>query len=190
MNPWDIDSFNWTMLTPDSLVLEVGAYQGRWAKEICRKYNPRLYAFEPARWAYDICKAELADYPNAHVFNFGLGKVNDILPMGEYETDGCSFLKNSRVQGGVGAIREIVRVFERLKIERVDLMLMNIEGYEYVLLPYMIETGLLDKVDTLMVQFHDFAADIAAHERLIMSIEKTHKVLWDYGTTLKAWEKI
>lgn len=64
MNEWDTRSFDWP-LTQDSIVLEIGAYKGRWASEMCKRYNPKLYAFEPQLWAYNECVEALKPYNNA-----------------------------------------------------------------------------------------------------------------------------
>lgn len=76
--------------------------------------------------------------------------------MGEFGTDACSFINtgpDSREQGN-GLIRDYAIVAEELEIDHIDLMIMNIEGYEFELLPYLMELGLLENIDRLIIQFH------------------------------------
>lgn len=183
-------------LTTESIVLEIGGYEGRWAKQIAERYAPHLYVFEPQQWAYEKCRAALASYPRAQVLNYGLWVHAGLLPMGDYETDGASFVKDGewcaadRRVMGVGLVREAGEVWRELELDNVDLCLINIEGGEYTLLPHLIETGLLNRIRFLMVQFHLFVPDGAAHYSAARrEIERTHRVKWDFGTTLTAWER-
>jgi len=82
--------------------------------------------------------------------------------------------------------------FKELKIGRIDLMLMNIESYEYVLLPHMLDAGILPR--RLMVQFHPWHD---AFDEYGMALAKLHtrlddlgyKIAWTYGILLTAWER-
>jgi len=109
--------------------------------------------------------------------------------MGEFETDGASFLPRPRNQG-VGEMVRIDTFLAVSSIESIDLMLINIEGYEYDLLPFMIKKGIMPRIRNLMVQFHLFADPSgSATVGLRKSIGATHDILWDYGSTLVAWRR-
>lgn len=173
-HPWDVQALDWP-LTTRSVVVEVGGYKGRWALQIAERYNPMLFVFEPQAWAADVCRAVLGK--RANVYAVALGDQDATLPMGDYETDGCSFTKPG---SSMGQMREIKGMFEQCQItDRIDLMLMNIEGYEYTLLPHMLNQGIFPK--WLMVQMHD--------GRMIDEIAG-YRVLWSYGAMLTAWGKI
>lgn len=185
---WDQRAIDWP-LTSDSTVVEVGGYKGRWALQIAERYHPRLFVFEPQLWAYEVCKRALGDA--ATVKHFGLGDHDDLLSMGEYETDGCSFVKPSAAtdNSDKGLIYEIGRIFKELEISAVDLMLMNIEGYEYTLLPHMLNKGILPK--RLMVQFHTFVDEYGmALAKIHQQLEDVgYRIVWTYGVMLTAWER-
>ena len=189
MNDWDIKSFDWP-INSDSVVVEIGGYKGRWAKEIANRYDPYLYVFEPQQWAYKICRDELRGN-KALVFDYALISGNSIVStIGDFGTDGASLLKGNHENNSIVETKNIDEAFSFLELTDIDLLLMNIEGYEFTLLPYMIETGMLNKIRYLMVQFHMFASSESEYNFLKTEIEKTHKKLWDYGPTLVAWEKI
>lgn len=181
---WDRKALDWPDLTPDSVVVEVGGYKGRWALQIAEHYHPRLYVFEPQPWAFATCEAVLGD--QATVLPFGLGAISDMLPMGEWETDGASFVKHGE---HYGLIREISRAFKDHTITTIDLMLMNIEGYEYTLLPHMLSKGILPK--RMMVQFHPFAdQDGMALAHIHAALDQLgYRIVWTYGVMLTAWER-
>lgn len=180
---WDRRAIDWP-LTRDSVVVEVGGYKGRWALQIAERYAPRLYVFEPQNWAAAVCRRVLG--PVATVLEYALGTEDRILPMGNYETDGASLLVPGDYRVGV---LEIGATFAELGLSYIDLMLMNIEGYEYTLIPHMIKRGILPQ--RLMVQFHTFADPSGVetgriYERLTAA---GYRIAWTYGVVLTAWER-
>ncbi len=183
-HPWDARALDWP-LTSDSVVVEVGGYTGRWALQIAERYAPRLYVFEPQPWAYAVCKEVLGE--RAIVKDYALGTQSAELLMGGWDTDGCSFVK----PGGehTGWMLEMRTVFTALDITHIDLMLMNIEGYEYTLLPYMLGQGILP--DRLMAQFHPPTPDGVETGQIYARLADAHyTVAWTYGIVLTAWERI
>lgn len=177
---WDRRAIDWPELNQDSIVWEIGSFKGRWALQMAERYNPVLYCFEPQTWAWEVTRYVLAGY-KAMAFNFGLGTENATLPMGEFETDGCSFLRDTRTKG-TGEIRDIVEVLDEYGVESIDICLINIEGYEYELVPYMIENDILPRY--LMVQFHGDAMQDLLLRKLI---ETKYEIYWDYGKWLACW---
>lgn len=178
---WDEKAIDWP-LTTDSVVVEVGGYKGRWALQIAERYQPKLFVFEPQPWAYEVCRQVLKD--SAEVLNYALGVSSGQAEMGEWETDGCSLVK----PGGVPVwVHEIGAAFRDLGITTVDLMLVNIEGYEYILLPHMFDQGIYPI--RLIVQFHEFADPHGEGRRAIQSrMRGLYRRVWDYPE-LTAWER-
>lgn len=175
---WDEKAVEWS-LTPDAVVVEVGGYKGRWALQIAERYQPRLYVFEPQPWAVATCMRVLGK--RAHIFGCALGDKDDRCAMGEWETDGCSLVKPGEHQV---FMREIGQLFKAYDLSHIDLMLINIEGYEYTLIPHMLDRGIIPQ--RLMVQMHSFAGDSAA---LRTTLATHYRLLWDYGDVLSAWER-
>lgn len=185
---WDLDSVDFP-LTEDSVVFEIGGYEGRWAKEIATRYNPELFVFEPQMWAYRKCLEALKGFDHTYVFEYGLGLKTGVFPMGNWETDGCSLVNfPSGKLAGDGIITEMSEFLKSLNVDHIDLCLMNIEGYEFKLIPYMIETGIMDKIDYFMCQFHLVSATGNEYYDLRREISKTKKLRFDYGAILTCWE--
>lgn len=184
-HPWDHQALDWP-LTTESVVVDVGGYKGRWALQIAERYRSRLYVFEPQPWAAAVCREVLGE--RATVEGYGLGTKNAVLPMEHWETDGCTFVTIGP-RADFGELREIGEAFEEFGVAHIDLMMMNIEGYEYTLIPHMLDQGIYP--DRLMVQFHAFADPDGAqlvriHERMA---EADYTVPWTYGPLLSAWER-
>lgn len=185
---WDRRAIDWP-LNKESVVVEVGGYKGRWALQIAERYQPRLHVFEPQPWAAAVCREVLGE--RATVLEYGLGTEDDELPMEEWETDGCSFVKDARMGSawGEAPIREIGRAFGELGITHIDLMLMNIEGYEYTLIPRMLDQGIYPC--RLMAQFHTFADPNGMQlAKIYQRLEESHyRIAWTYGVMLTAWDR-
>lgn len=182
-HPWDARALDWP-LSKESVVVEVGGFTGRWALQIVERYQPRLFVFEPQQWAARVCAEILGKYTTT--LAYGLGTKDETVSMGAWETDGCSVLKDGDQQG---ELREIGAAFKTLGIKKIDLMLMNIEGYEYTLIPHMLSKGIAPA--RLMVQFHTFADPDGTKLPQIQELLAAHgyKLVWSYGVVLMAWVK-
>ena len=73
-------------------------------------------------------------------------------------------------------------------IQNINLCLMNIEGYEFKLIPYMIETGIMDRIDYFMCQFHLQGGKETEYYDIRRRLSETKKIRFDYGPTLTCWE--
>lgn len=205
MNPWDEASFDWPLGfdVPDTVVVEVGGFEGRWLAGMAERYEATFHAFEPQPWAADRLEQRVLQQlgPNSAlaVHRFGLGRTDSALPMRGWNTDACSFLKDDawyerhpgegRRDEGIGQIRPVGRVFAQLGLERTDVLMMNIEGFEYVLLPEMARGGLLHRIEHIAVQFHDGYDTEATEAEVRELIGRTHDVRWDWPGTLTAWTR-
>ena len=79
-------------------------------------------------------------------------------------------------------------VFDRLGLERIDLLKVNIEGGEYELLPFLIRSGWIKKIVDLQVQFHTIGAEyVSAREAIRSALSKTHVESWCYWFVWESW---
>ena len=145
----------------------LGAFRGKLMEFMLQRFPEMDYivGYEPQRWAAEEAQEHLSRYPMRRwqVKPYGLDTSLNGYPMqrlmGEWGTDGCSLVDMSRVHGHgdfMGIARELVDA------EPWDLLIMNIEGYEWALLPYLLEVPpggyivrpLSDHIKALCVQFH------------------------------------
>lgn len=152
-----IKEFN---LPPESNVVVVGAYKGLAMEALDELYHPaQVIGYEPQIWAANETFARVEGRDNCAIIPFALwagtppvGKI----PMGEWHTDACSFVNvgpGSREQGFGSAI-DANLALATLGVDKIDLMVMNIESYEYQLIPYLRSKKWLEKIDRLAVQWH------------------------------------
>lgn len=152
-------------LKPGMRALIVGAYQGK-VMELLATQQPEykeIVGYEPQTWAHERAQTRmvLGGFQNCPVYPYGLGLVTNIEPMGEYHTDAASFINTGSREQGSGLLVNANQELSRLlgDDERIDLMIMNIEGYEFKLLPFLREAGWLERIDEIAVQWHLFHSE-------------------------------
>ena len=69
-------------LTSDSVVFDVGGYQGDFAADIHEKYGCTVYIFEPVLEFYQSCVERFKGNNKIICFNYGLASVNGSLEIG------------------------------------------------------------------------------------------------------------
>lgn len=182
-------------LTSNSIVFDLGAYKGEWSFKIWKKYKCNIYAFEPIFEFYNeayhvLNNEEVTDKSNKKIkiFNFAMGgqtRHEDI----SYINDGSSFFIESGKTESVH-IRDIVEVIEELKIKRVSLIKMNIEGSEYEVLERLIEKNMLGMFDNFQIQFHREVKDYKSKRKAIQDeLRKTHKCAYNFEFVWESWSK-
>lgn len=68
--------------------------------------------------------------------------------------------------------------------------MMNIEGYEFALIPHMLELGIFDRITYFMCQFHPYDGDEGhLYDQIRESLFEKMDYRFDHGTTLTCWER-
>lgn len=146
-----------------STCIVAGAYRGLVMETLDELYHPeRIVGFEPQLWAFRQAWERLAPRPSCVVVPWGLSTGEEgLFPMAAYETDECSFVGIGDERGpvrsqqrGEGRLVESVRGLDMFRLSSIDLAVINMEGYEYRLLPYWFQYGVANRIDRLIVQFH------------------------------------
>lgn len=142
-------------LPPKCRIVVAGAFEGRVMRLLAEMFPGyrEMIGFEPQKWAAARCYDNVKKYPNMNVVASGLladSRIYEHLPMGEFGTDACSMLGAPREQGEGVFTDAYVQLSHSIPI---DLLVMNLEGYEYRLLPYLAKRG-PDYIRQFAVQFH------------------------------------
>lgn len=178
-------------LDKSSVILDVGGYLGDYAESINHKYGCLVYLFEPVPSFYEECVSRFSDNPSVVCLNYGLSSSSGWLDIG-LDNNASSFKK---IEVGemtqLAQVRSFTEVFAELGISKIDLIKINIEGGEFDLIPVMIDSGLINKIRYLQVQFHNFIEGAVENRQNIRnSLKKTHREMWSYEFVWESWERI
>lgn len=201
------------LVLPDNATIVVtGAYKGKVMDYMLRVYPQigRIVGFEPQTWAYGDALIRLHEAhgsaeqvepevgPHWELYNFGLLATtlpsNQILPMYAYETDECSLIYKPNsprhdLQQGNGRFFDLPGVFDRdvIGIDHVDLWIMNMEGYEYIMINWLASQPAyftIDQVDSFAIQFHEYAAPNDLHAKVLAQLDAYGPRVFD---NIPAW---
>lgn len=180
-------------------VWEVGAFNGRWTADMLARWpDIHITCFEPQDWCVAQLWERFLDEVTAGrvtIVPFALGDRPGRFHMGDWGTDGCSFTKghtwtreNPSRLSGEGRMADAVQLVAQRP--EITLAMINIEGYEYALLPHLAQAGLLGRFRQLGVQMHPGLAPAGwDSDRLRALLLETHELTWDYGDVLSAWRR-
>lgn len=177
-------------LTPDSVVLEVGGHKGNWTDELINRlgFEPNIYLFEPVWQFYEEAEKRLASRKKMRLYNVGLSDKNEFATLKLMDVGTGLYAEGPEVEVN---FRDVVDTFEVLKLEEVDLCVINAEGAEFTLIPRLIESGLIKRIKTLLVQFHCVVENCEEkHEAINARLRETHKIVHDYPFVWESWERI
>lgn len=175
-------------LDKDSIIFDIGGYKGEFARDIFCKYNSNIFIFEPVPEFFNEINQRFIRNGKVNVYNFGLGSKNQKSNI-YLDNNGSSLYKKASNSIEI-EIRSFNDFINENKIERIDLIKINIEGSEYDLLESIIEAGNISKIHNIQVQFHDYIIDNAFERmRLIQNrLSETHHLTFQYEFVWENWE--
>lgn len=174
-------------LNENSMVFDLGGYEGQWASDIFSKYRCVVFIFEPYKDYANNIRNRFVKNTSIKIFDFGLGKEDRITTLYS-NNDGSSVFKKTGLSFEI-RIAKASSFLKMEKITKIDLMKVNIEGGEYDLLEELIDSGMIGLIKNLQVQFHDFVPDAYTRMKKIQgSMEKTHRLTYNYEFVWENWE--
>ena len=185
-------------LDRSSIVVDAGAFVGEWAGPIEDRYHPRLYAFEPSPTSFAQLEQRLGSIPSVQLFNVGLGAADGTSALHDPLGPGASTTGRGPEVGDrsptddavVVEVRDVAKGFDELELPHVDLLKVNIEGAEYDLFDRLIETGWLERIDTISIQFHEWHPKAHRRRRRIRrALAVNHREVWCYDWVWELWTR-
>lgn len=176
-------------LNENSIVIDVGGYMGDYSSDICCKYNPYIFIFEPISAYYEAIKNRFSDNPKVTVIHAGLADEDTKSSISIQDAASSIY---SKVESATEEIRliSVIDFIRDHQISHIDLMKINIEGGEFKLLDAMINNNLLDIVNYYQIQFHHFVPGAQAKRKAIqLELEKGFDLQWDYPFVWESWQK-
>ena len=175
-------------LGPQSVVFDLGGYVGDFANAIHCRTGATVYLFEPGKMFFEKCLERFRGNSSIKLFNFGLGdKEGDFMLS---ESDDASAISASSIRGERVLVKRFSDVYGELGLSEVDLLKINIEGGEFEVIPHLIETGLIQNINHLQVQFHNFVPGAERkRDDIVRALEKTHQRDWCYPFVWESWSR-
>jgi FkbM family methyltransferase len=173
----------------DSVVLDIGGYQGQWTSDLFSRYRCQIYVFEPVTTFSNQIVQRFIKNHKIEVFPFGLGSYSRKDKI-HINADGSSIFGTSNNCEEI----EILDVKDWIKkrgLDKIDLMKINIEGGEYELLDRLIDTHLIKTIGNIQVQFHDFTKFSSSKmESIQKKLKNTHKPTYQYKFVWENWTRL
>lgn len=176
-------------LMGESVVFDVGGYLGDFAEAVYQRYGCKVYIFEPVPEFYEKCIARFSGNEKIVTLNYGLSSIDESLDIG-LAADASSFA-SPHATGAVQKVllRSVARVIGELGLSRIDLMKINIEGGEFEVIPALVKSGDIKKIQYLQVQFHNFVTHAESRRAEIRTqLQKTHMQMWNYDFVWESWK--
>jgi FkbM family methyltransferase len=174
-------------LDEDSIVFDLGGYKGEWAMKIWERYKCNIHVFEPIKTFYEQARSKFEHNPKVRLYNFGLSDQDEHEHISLANDASSVFAQNKNVDI---ELRDVKHTIDNLKIAKIDLLKINIEGGEFKVLPRMIECGLIEMCSDIQIQFHNFYPDAPRlREDIRKSLKLTHHLTYDYTFIFENWRK-
>lgn len=180
-------------------IVVAGAYRGRVMELLATVYPEygNIVGFEPQDDARAFALERLKKYKNVTIEPYGIGTTYGTFPMGEYGAEYAGFLnldpaasRTSAKGHGQGQIKEASHTFRELGLNKIDFMLLNMEGYEFILIPHLLDNGWFERgaIERLAVQIHWGMGHDNEYGDMIRRLERTHKRVFDEIPSWGYWQ--
>lgn len=201
LNNWFTDNGDYTHninyeLNDNSVVIDLGGYHGLWIDEILKKNSPQIpniILVEPVPEFYNHLVKKFENQEKIKVMNVGVSTNKDEITKTLYiSNDGSSTNFNMNVKSSIQIkTLPIEKILSDNNINEVDLLQVNIEGDEYGLMEYMIESGIIDRFKNIQIQFHlGITNDKERRDNIQKNlITKGFKNKFDYPFVWESWGK-
>ena len=171
----------------NSKIFDIGGYEGDWSNSIYSRYGSIIYIFEPIKKNYDFICNRFKNTDCINIYNYALSNKNEFSDITLYDAS-SSFYITDGIKEKI-EIRNINDIIDDLKIDKIDIMKINIEGSEYDLLEAISDDN-INKVNNFQIQFHKIGNDYESRRNDIRKrLSKTHSITFDYKFVWENWKK-
>jgi FkbM family methyltransferase len=137
-----------------SIVVDLGAHRGEFSTQISRRFGCRCFGAEP----HPLLHSGIRQSDLVSVLNCAIAPLDAPVRLHVSAYSECHSLR-PLPRSGVGSIEvdgiTFQRFMETFRIDRINLLKVDIEGSEVELLETLPD-DILDRIDQMTVAFHDF----------------------------------
>lgn len=188
---WNRDRGNETRileypLNQDSWIIELGGYEGWFTEKAYNKFKCNILSVEPI--FYDTLINKFKNFDKIRIECCGISDEEKEIDL---FIDGDATSNYSKVSDNIKKIicHPIEYFIEKYNIEKINLVQINIEGEEYSLLEKWISSDILNRIQYIQVQYHDFVPNYIDRKKNIEKglIDRDFENLWDYDIVFSSW---
>jgi FkbM family methyltransferase len=168
-------------LNENSIVVDLGARHGDWASLIREKYNSKIFCFEIVEEFYLDLKNK-----GYNTFRYAVIDKDGEVSIGIEESEASIYNNNK-----IFTVQSIAasNIFKLINEVKIDLLKINVEGAEYPILENLIETGEINKIENIQVQFHLFdGKENKQYDIISDNLNKTHYLTWRFPFVWENWK--
>ena len=179
----DIWLYNFN-LTPDSIVFDLGGFEGEYYSKIVKLYNCNVHVFEPVKQFFE----KLPNFDKVKLNNCALGNEDSEFEI--FLNGNCSTSFETNGKSEICNKTSLKRYFYENNVEKINLLKINIEGAEYEVLESLIELNFLENIDYILVQFHNLSTNpIERRQNILNHILKTHDLKFEFPFVWECYQK-
>ena len=189
-DPRGLKRSEFSFLTPDSIVFDLGGYLGEWTSNLYSRYNCNVHIFEPVKEYADVIAHRFAKNPKIKVVQAGLASADlkTRITLDEFESKVVEESSTHRTEEI--ELISFTRYLAENNIRTVDLVKSNIEGAEYDLLEHLLSTGQIGSINHLLIQFHNFEKDAAQRrDRIRAGLSSQFNEVFNYPFVWESWQR-
>lgn len=154
-------------LTPDSVVFDVGGFEGDFVDLVRQRWKAPVHCWEPI--FVRALKDRFASDPLVWIYDCALGDVNEDREIWVSGDSTSFYHERPGASKQLVKVRSITDFIVHQALPQIDLIKLNCEGSEFPILNELIKTGYIKNVRNIVVQYHPHG-----HEGVDLSA--THEV--------------
>jgi FkbM family methyltransferase len=164
-------------------IIVVGAYEGRYMAYFRELFpTASLTGYEPQMAKFEVLKSRFANQLQVILFNAGLATAARSVHLGNWGTDGATVATTDDHAYGL-KVKMWDAVEELSSHLSIDLLLLNCEGSEWPLIPYILDEMMHHRIRTMAIQFHPKYVSREREARVFeYLLEYYTRPYWDYPT--------
>lgn len=170
-------------VAPGDVVVDVGAFEGEFAADMRSRWNAAVIAVEPIPEFAAMVEDRFEGDPSVSVLPVALGKEDGTTSVALADDGSSAWIE------GPDAVRVPMRDVSSVVGDlEIALFKINAEGAEFDVLARLIQTGQINQIKCLQVQFHRFVPGaVRMRAEIRHRLKDTHRCSWNVPWVWEQW---
>lgn len=178
---------DYTYLPEGAVVFDVGGFRGEWTDTVLAQCpTAHVHVFEPHPGFAETLRQKFQNDDRVSIHELAIGSTNGTMELSDAGDASSAVADHGK--SFTATTQNVGKFLSEQDIDRIHLMKVNIEGGEYDFLPALIDTGAINIVDRLQVQFHLFEPGMQPlRDTIRQNLETSHTCTWCYPFVWEEW---